>query len=141
MTPASGSQKRISRWAVVVLPAPEGPTSATVRPAGTVNVAPSRASRRFLKYENVTSRTSISTPPGRAERSLPRPPRGPDGALPCPTLPESGDTLPRSPNRAPSPSPSPTGPDPDPYSDSAPSLGKASTPGPSRTASASLCTA
>ena len=35
-TPASGSQKRSSRLATVVLPAPDGPTSATVLPAGTL---------------------------------------------------------------------------------------------------------
>ncbi len=37
MTPASGSQNRSSRLATVVLPAPDGPTSATVAPAGTTN--------------------------------------------------------------------------------------------------------
>ena len=53
----------------MVLPAPDGPTSANVLPAGTVNVAPSSASRWLPKYENVTSRTSILDP-ARAGRSI-----------------------------------------------------------------------
>ena len=36
MRPAAGSQKRSSRLAIVVLPAPDGPTIATVAPAGIV---------------------------------------------------------------------------------------------------------
>ena len=39
------SQKRSSRCAIVVLPAPEGPTSATVAPGGAARVAPSSAGR------------------------------------------------------------------------------------------------
>ena len=37
IAPLDGSQKRSSKFATVVLPAPDGPTSATVAPAGTVN--------------------------------------------------------------------------------------------------------
>ena len=91
MPPESGSQNRIRRCAAVVLPAPDGPTSATVRPAGTVKVAPSSASRRFAKYENVTSRTSISMPAGRGETSS----RGPgSGARRCSTSPGGAGTSP-----------------------------------------------
>ena len=44
-TPSSGSQKRMKRWAMVVLPAPEGPTSASVSPGRTVSVTSASACR------------------------------------------------------------------------------------------------
>ena len=52
--PLSGSQNLKKRWAIVVLPAPEGPTSATVLPAGMTRLTSSRAGRARPAYVNVT---------------------------------------------------------------------------------------
>ena len=43
MAPRSGSQKRSSKFATVVLPAPDGPTNAIVAPAGISNDSPDSA--------------------------------------------------------------------------------------------------
>jgi len=42
--PLVGSYIRVTSWEMVVLPAPDGPTSATIAPAGTVNDTSCRVS-------------------------------------------------------------------------------------------------
>ncbi len=64
--PACGSQKRSSRFATVVLPAPDGPTTATVLPASTRDDTPSSAGRGRPGYAKLTSASSTAT------RAVPR---------------------------------------------------------------------
>ena len=43
IVPATGSTSRIAVWAVVVLPHPDSPTSASISPSATENETPSTA--------------------------------------------------------------------------------------------------
>ena len=58
--PLCGSQNRSSRLATVVLPAPEGPTTATVLPASTVSDTLSSASRGRPGYAKLTPASSTA---------------------------------------------------------------------------------
>ncbi len=52
--PSVGSYMRVASWDIVVLPAPDGPTSATVAPAGTVKL-------RFVSVSCVGSLVRAAT--------------------------------------------------------------------------------
>src|SRR5579883_55782 len=63
--PAVGSNRRGTRWASVLFPDPEGPTSATVRPAGRVSVTPRRTgvppAVTETSWKAISPRTSART--------------------------------------------------------------------------------
>src|SRR5439155_25780908 len=60
--PAVGSTSRFTIFRVVVLPQPDGPTSTTTCPAGTVSDRSSTAGGPLAEYRFVTWRNSTSTP-------------------------------------------------------------------------------
>ena len=55
MLPKTGSQKRIIRWALVVFPAPERPTTATVCPEPILNDTSASACGSPSEYAKATS--------------------------------------------------------------------------------------
>ncbi len=61
-TPSVGSYSRATSWLIVVLPAPDGPTSAVSRPAGARKVTPRSAcaspSRSGAGSDSVSSEAS-----------------------------------------------------------------------------------
>src|SRR5881394_3446959 len=77
MRPALGGAKPAMIENSVVLPAPLGPISAVMRPAGASNDARSRASRPPKRFDTCSTRNSGSTMAA-AHRCRRRPPEGPE---------------------------------------------------------------
>ena len=59
--PRVGSYMRVTSWEIVVLPAPEGPTSATMWPAGTVKRRRAGCRRGSLRRLATDSREASET--------------------------------------------------------------------------------
>src|SRR6185312_11063033 len=74
ISPPVGCSSPATQRSVVVLPQPEGPSSTTISPAGTLKLTPSIAGRPIANClrRSVTSRVAVmKDPSSRANRSLP----------------------------------------------------------------------